>query len=82
MKVILADEVRGLGHRGATVEVKKGYARNYLIPEGLALEATPANLRRLLGRCLENDPKKRLREPVILGDARFALGPYGIEQRY
>jgi large subunit ribosomal protein L9 len=47
MKVILADEVRGLGHRGDTVTVKPGYARNYLFPQGVAYEATPANVRRL-----------------------------------
>ena len=47
MKVILADEVRGLGHRGDTVTVKPGYARNYLFPQGAAYEATPANVRRL-----------------------------------
>lgn len=45
MKVILLEDVRGLGSRGKIVEVKPGYARNYLIPRGLALEATPANLK-------------------------------------
>ncbi|HEY2797717.1 MAG TPA: 50S ribosomal protein L9 [Thermoanaerobaculia bacterium] len=47
MKVILADDVRGLGHRGETVNVKPGYARNFLFPQGTAYEATDANLRRL-----------------------------------
>ncbi|HEY1252162.1 MAG TPA: 50S ribosomal protein L9 [Thermoanaerobaculia bacterium] len=47
MKVILADDVRGLGHRGETVNVKPGYARNFLFPQGAAYEATDANLRRL-----------------------------------
>lgn len=47
MKVILADDVRGLGNRGETVAVKPGYARNFLFPQGLAWEATPANMRRL-----------------------------------
>ena len=47
MKVILADDIRGLGHRGDTVSVKPGYARNYLFPQGVAYEATDANLRRL-----------------------------------
>ena len=37
MKVILADDVRGLGHRGDTVTVKPGYARNFLFPQGARL---------------------------------------------
>jgi large subunit ribosomal protein L9 len=47
MKVILADDIRGLGHRGDTVTVKPGFARNYLFPNGFAYEATAANLQRL-----------------------------------
>lgn len=47
MKVILADDVRGLGRRGETVAVKPGYARNYLFPQKLAYEANEANVRRL-----------------------------------
>jgi large subunit ribosomal protein L9 len=47
MKVILADDVRGLGHRGDTVSVKPGYARNFLFPQGFAFEATAANVRKL-----------------------------------
>jgi len=45
MKVILTDEIRGLGARGDIVTVKDGYARNYLIPKNLAREATPGNLK-------------------------------------
>jgi large subunit ribosomal protein L9 len=45
MKVILTDEIRGLGTRGDVVSVKDGYARNYLIPKNLAREATPGNLK-------------------------------------
>lgn len=47
MKVILADDVRGLGHRGDTVTVKPGYARNFLFPQKFAYEANDANIRRL-----------------------------------
>jgi large subunit ribosomal protein L9 len=47
MKVILADDVRGLGHRGDTVTVKPGYARNFLFPQKFAYEANAANTRRL-----------------------------------
>lgn len=44
MKVILLSDQRHLGKRGELVEVKPGYGRNYLLPQGLALEATHANL--------------------------------------
>ena len=45
MKVILTDEIRGLGSRGDIVTVKDGYARNFLIPKNLAREATTGNLK-------------------------------------
>ncbi|MQA33469.1 50S ribosomal protein L9 [Modestobacter roseus] len=40
MKLILTQEVTGLGSSGDTVEVKGGYGRNYLLPRGLAMVAT------------------------------------------
>jgi large subunit ribosomal protein L9 len=57
MKVILADDVRGVGHRGDTVTVKPGYARNFLFPQGLAYEATAANVRRLAEEKKKYDEK-------------------------
>ncbi len=63
MKVILADDVRGLGNRGDTVAVKPGYARNYLFPQGFAYEATPANVRRL-GEEKKKYDEKTLHEKV------------------
>lgn len=45
MKVILATKLEGLGCEADLVTVKAGYGRNYLIPQGLAFEATPANQR-------------------------------------
>ena len=44
MKVILLSDQRHLGKRGELVDVKPGYGRNYLLPQGLALEATHANV--------------------------------------
>ncbi len=45
MKVILKDDVKGLGAMGKVVEVTNGYGRNYLIPRKLAVEANPKNLK-------------------------------------
>ena len=43
MEVILKQDVKGTGKAGQVVKVSDGYARNKLIPGGLAVEATPAN---------------------------------------
>jgi large subunit ribosomal protein L9 len=47
MKVILTEEIRGLGTRGDIVTVKDGYARNYLLPKNLAREASTGNLKQI-----------------------------------
>lgn len=47
MKVILVQDVPNLGRKGAAVEVAEGYARNYLVPRGLATIATPGALKSL-----------------------------------
>jgi len=47
MKVILQQKVKGLGEAGEIVNASDGYARNYLIPKGLAEEATTANLNKV-----------------------------------
>jgi len=47
MEVILREAVEKLGHPGDVVKVSPGYARNYLLPRGIAYEATPGNLRRI-----------------------------------
>jgi large subunit ribosomal protein L9 len=47
MKLILREHVDHLGERGEVVDVARGYARNYLIPKGLAFEATVGNRRQL-----------------------------------
>ena len=44
MKVIFQQDVRGQGKKGETKDVSDGYARNYLLPRGLALQATAENL--------------------------------------
>lgn len=44
MQVILLDKVANLGQLGDVVKVKDGFGRNYLIPQGMAKRATPANI--------------------------------------
>ncbi|MGO9263663.1 MAG: 50S ribosomal protein L9 [Candidatus Binataceae bacterium] len=45
VQVILSEDVSNLGHPGDVVRVRAGYARNYLLPRKLAVEANPRNLR-------------------------------------
>ncbi len=47
MEVILRQAVENVGRPGEIVKVSNGYARNYLIPRGLAYEATPGNRKRI-----------------------------------
>ncbi|SNZ08710.1 LSU ribosomal protein L9P [Persephonella hydrogeniphila] len=66
MKVILAKDVEGWGTIGDIIEVKRGFARNYLIPKGLAYEATDSNVKmvqeilRQKARKLEREKQKAL----------------------
>ncbi len=55
MRLILREAVEHLGQPGDLVTVKPGYARNYLIPRGLAYRATEANIQRI-------EEERRLRE--------------------
>ncbi|HLS35317.1 MAG TPA: 50S ribosomal protein L9 [Bacillota bacterium] len=50
MKVILLKDVRGQGKKDDVIKVSPGYARNYLIKNNLAIEATPGNLNALKAR--------------------------------
>ena len=54
MKIILKENVAGLGYKDDVVEVKDGYGRNYLIPQGMAILASKAALKQL-----EEDQKQR-----------------------
>jgi len=46
-EIILTEKINNLGVEADVVKVKRGYARNFLVPRGLALEVTPATLKRL-----------------------------------
>lgn len=82
MEIILRQAVENLGHPGDVVTVKNGYARNFLLPRGLAYEATPGNLKRITAEksrleAAENDRRgtaqelaKRLEEVQLTFSAR------------
>jgi len=65
MEVILKQDIPNLGYANEKVNVKPGYARNYLIPKGLALLATPAN-RKILA---ENLKQKSFKEEKVRNEA-------------
>ncbi|AGC69650.1 50S ribosomal protein L9 [Thermoclostridium stercorarium subsp. stercorarium DSM 8532] len=58
MKVILMQDVKNLGKKNTLVEVSDGYARNYLIPKGLAKEATPSAINEMKMREKAEKAKK------------------------
>src|SRR5882757_3940314 len=47
MQIILRDDMDNLGKSGEVVTVKEGYARNYLLPRGLAIKATDGDVKRV-----------------------------------
>ncbi len=68
MDVILLEDLKGVGAKGAMVHVKPGYARNFLLPRGLAIPAgdKAANLYKELER------QKRFKEDRLVAQAREA----------
>ncbi|NDD64321.1 MAG: 50S ribosomal protein L9, partial [Acidobacteria bacterium] len=47
MELLLKEDVESLGLRGELVKVRPGYGRNFLLPRGLAIQATPGNVRQI-----------------------------------
>ena len=71
-KVLLCGDIEKLGWLGDVVEVKEGYARNYLLPQGLAKMATEANIRAIADeKALRAEQRKT--ERVRLADAAKAV---------
>jgi large subunit ribosomal protein L9 len=62
IEVILREDVKSLGKAGEMVRVKPGYARNFLLPQGLAFEATEGNKKRIAAearaRGVRNDAER------------------------
>jgi large subunit ribosomal protein L9 len=59
IEVILRDDIKTLGRAGEMVRVKPGYARNYLLPQGLAYEATEGNKKRIAAESRVRDVRNQ-----------------------
>lgn len=82
MKVILADDVGTLGKKGDLVEVTDGYARNYLVPQGLALTATKGALKQAeLMQKARAEAEARAKEEAASRVAQLAASPVYISAR-
>lgn len=70
MKVILNQDVKGQGKKGQLVDVSDGYARNFLLPKGLAKEATKSNINVMEGQAAsaEYHRQKELEEAQQTAD--------------
>lgn len=87
MNVILLEPVDGLGEAGEVVRVRPGYARNYLVPQGLALPATESNRAELQARLAQRarllasrkGDAERLQE--MLGEATLEISVKAGEER-
>ncbi len=69
MKIILLEDVKSLGKKGQVIEASEGYARNYILPKKLGLEATPKNLNDLK---LQNANNEKIAQEQY--DAAVAFG--------
>ncbi|EHK90827.1 50S ribosomal protein L9 [Aggregatibacter actinomycetemcomitans] len=83
MQVILLDKIAHLGKVGDQVNVKSGYARNYLIPQGKAVMATKANIEHFEARRAELEEKaaKALAAAVDRAERLEALGSVTIASK-
>jgi large subunit ribosomal protein L9 len=79
MKVLLREDIENLGDRGAIVRVRLGYGRNYLLPHGLAVQASDANMRQIEQekRVLN---KRELREKAAAAEASKSIE--GVELKF
>ena len=82
MKVILADDVDKLGRKGDVVTVADGYARNFLVPKGLALFASKGALRQAEQmRRAREERERKVKEEAAARVGRLGAGPVYISAR-
>jgi large subunit ribosomal protein L9 len=81
MKIILMDDVASLGRRGEVREVSDGYARNFLLPQKLALHATPANMKNLAQIKASQDAQAAKLKADAHGQARAIEGLHFTQRR-
>jgi large subunit ribosomal protein L9 len=82
MKVILNQDVEKLGHKGDVVTVADGYARNYLVPKGLALMATKGSIRQAESmQRARAERNEKAKEEAGARVERFAASPVYISAR-
>lgn len=64
MKVILTENIEKVGNKGDVINVKRGFARNYLVPRNFAIYATPQNLKKLdsLKKQFADEESKRIEQ--------------------
>jgi large subunit ribosomal protein L9 len=82
MKIILANDVESLGKKGDVVVVKDGYARNYLVPKGLAFMATKGAVRQAeVMRRAREEAERKARDEAQERVAGFEASPVYISAR-
>ena len=82
MKIILAEDVDKLGKKGDVVTVADGYARNFLVPKGLALFASRGALKQAeVMRRAREEKERKLRDEAAAKVAKLAASPVYISAR-
>ena len=69
MKVILIEDVKTLGKKGDTVNVNDGYARNFILPKKLGIEATAKNINDLK---LQKANEEKVAKEILEGEIRYS----------
>ena len=80
MKVIFQKDVKGKGKKGDVKDVSEGYARNYLLKNKLAIEATPGNLKALEARQKKSDQLEQEEKEEVM-DLKDKLADLTIEMK-